>query len=84
MITYIHILKQSIYDHFPGVEGGRINLLKTCHQRLSQLVLLVVRIGKRSPEWQWLKDKGKALENRTKEGLETGVKTSDKTNSPPG
>ena len=30
------------------------------------------------------KRKGKARENRTKEGLRTGVRTSGKTNSPPG
>ena len=28
--------------------------------------------------------KGKARENRTKEGLRTGVRTSGETNSPPG
>ena len=45
----------------------------------------VVRIGNRSPEWPWLKDKEvKSLENRTKEGLKTGVRTSGRTNSTPG
>ena len=44
----------------------------------------VVRIGKRNPECRWLKDKGKACENRTKEGLRTGVRTSGRTNSTPG
>ena len=45
----------------------------------------VVRIGKRSPKWQWLKTKkGKACENRIKEGLRTRVRTSGKINSPPG
>ena len=45
----------------------------------------VDRIGKRSPEWWQLKDKeGKSPLNRTKEGLKTGVKILDKTNSPPG
>ena len=40
----------------------------------------VVRIGKKSPKWRWLKDlEGKARENRTKEGPRTGVRTSAKT-----
>ena len=39
----------------------------------------------RNSKWWWLEDKkGKARENRTKEGLRTGVRTSGKTNSPPG
>ena len=43
----------------------------------------VVRIGKRSPKWWWLKDlEGKARESRTKEGPRTGVRTSGKTNTP--
>ena len=45
----------------------------------------IVRIGKRSPEWQWLKTrKGKGHENRIKEGPRTGVRTSCRTNSTPG
>ena len=45
----------------------------------------VVRIGKRSPEWQRLKDKeGESHDSGTKEGLRTRVRTSGKTNSPPG
>ena len=45
----------------------------------------VVRIGKKSPKWWWLKDlEGKAHENRTKEGLRTRVRTSGKTNNTPG
>ena len=45
----------------------------------------VVRIGKKSPKWRWLKDlEGKARENRTKEGPRTGVRTSGKTNNTPG
>ena len=45
----------------------------------------VVRIGKKSPNWQWLKDlEGKARENRTKEGPRTRVRTSGKTNNTPG
>ena len=44
----------------------------------------VGRIGKRRPKWRRLKDKGKARENRAKEGPRTGVRTSGKTNSPPG
>ena len=37
----------------------------------------VVRIGKRSSKWRWLKD------NRTKESPRTRVRNSGKTNSPP-
>ena len=45
----------------------------------------VVRIGNRSPEWRWLKDKeGKAHENRTKEVPRTGVRTSGRANCTPG
>ena len=45
----------------------------------------VVRIGKRSPEWQRLKDKeGESHGSGTKGGLRTRVRTSGKTNSPPG
>ena len=44
----------------------------------------VVRIGKKSPKWPWLKDlEGKARENRTKKGPRTGVRTSGKTNNAP-
>ena len=45
----------------------------------------IIRKGKRSPEWWWLKDKkGKSHKNRTKEGPTTTVRISDDTNSPPG
>ena len=45
----------------------------------------VVKIGKRSPKWWWLKDKeGKAHENRAKEGPRTTVRTSGEANSSPG
>ena len=45
----------------------------------------VVKIGKRSPKWWWLKDKeGKAHENRTNEGPRARVRTSGRTNSTPG
>ena len=47
-------------------------------------ILYVVRIGKRSPKWQWLKDKErkKALKNVTKENPWTGLRTSGETNTP--
>ena len=45
----------------------------------------VVRIGNRSPEWPWRKDKeGKSPESRTKEGPRTRVSTSGRINSTPG
>ena len=45
----------------------------------------VVKIGKRSPKWQWLKTKkGKALKNGTKENLRAAVRTSGETHTPPG
>ena len=49
----------------------------------------VVRIGEKSPNWQWLKDlEGKARENGKKEGPRTrvrtsGERTSGKTNNTP-
>ena len=45
----------------------------------------VARIGERSPEWWWLKDKEwKSHENITKEGPRTRVRTSGRTISTPG
>ena len=49
----------------------------------------VVKIGNRSPKWQWLKDKegkGPQKQNKggSKEGLRTGRRTSGRTNSTPG
>ena len=49
----------------------------------------VVRIGKRSPKWGWLKDKEgksprKQNKGRSKKGPRTGVRTSGRTNSTPG
>ena len=45
----------------------------------------VVRIGKRNPEWLWLKDKeGENPQKQKKEGPRTRVRTTGKTNSPPG
>jgi len=43
----------------------------------------VVRIGKRSPKWQWLKTKRKAHENGTKENPWTRERTLGETNTPP-
>ena len=44
----------------------------------------VVRIGKRSPKWQWLKDRtGKACESRAEEGPRTGVRASGRRALPP-
>ena len=59
--------------------------LKNCASYLLSGECWIVRIRKRSPEWQWLKDKeGKSPQDRTKEGLKTRVRTSGKTNSTPG
>ena len=49
------------------------------------LLLLVGRIGKRSPKWRWPQTrKRKARENGTKEGPRTRVRTSGKTKNTPG
>ena len=57
----------------PSIEGG----------------MLVVRIGKRRPKWQWLKDKEGKQTNKqkhkkgTKENSQTEVRNSGETNTPP-
>ena len=61
-----------------------MNLLSGVKQHDIQKKCQVVRIGKKSPKWRWLKDlEGKACENRTKEDPRTRVRTSGKTNNAP-
>ena len=54
-----------------------VNINHKCHCQ-------AVRIGKRSPKWQWLKDKerGKPMKKEQRKILRTGVRTSGETNTP--
>ena len=60
----------------------QLRVMKIISYILFQNSCQVVKIGKRSPEWCWIKDKeGKRHENRTKEGPRVRVRTSGRTNS---
>ena len=57
----------------PEAEGTRSCLLDSLNRKNESKIVVAKR-----------QRKGKACENRTKEGLRTGVRTSGEANSPPG